>query len=217
MNNTSVPVLYSFRRCPYAMRARIALLYSGHTVEIREVVLSDKPSSLLEYSNKATVPVLVLPDGSVIDESLDIMIWSLRLSDPEGWLAPDSNPLIERFDHGFKGHLDRYKYSNRYEGAESELERQLALEYLIEIESLLQANKYLMGENLTLADVAVAPFIRQFANTDRTWFEDQKIPGVQRWLKGFLESELFISCMTKYSKWHEGDQVSLFPKLTMER
>jgi glutathione S-transferase len=205
-------VLYSFRRCPYAMRARMGLIYSRQTVELREVVLRDKPPSLLEYSPKATVPVLVLPSGQVIDESIDVMRWGLDLSDPDGWLAPDSAELINKFDHGFKGHLDRYKYSNRYDQVNAEHERLAAFEYLLEIERILQESPCLFGDKLTLADVAIAPFVRQFANTDRAWFDSQTISGVQRWLSEFLNSTLFTSCMQKYPKWKEGDAGILFPE-----
>jgi glutathione S-transferase len=189
----------------------MALLYSGQTVELREVVLRDKPACLLKASPKATVPVLVLPSGDVLDESIDIMRWALNIRDPDGWLTPDSSILIKRFDDEFKGHLDRYKYSNRYEQVNATREREAAFDILLEIEPRLRDKPYLFGDHLSLADVAIAPFVRQFANTDRAWFDNQSISGVQRWLSEFLESTLFTSCMQKYSKWTGGDNATLFP------
>jgi len=217
--STAPPILYSFRRCPYAIRARLALLVSGTNCELREVVLRDKPDCMLSYSPKGTVPVLILPDGSVIDESLDIMHYSLKSRDPGAWLDLDeqqgtrSQALIQACDGEFKHHLDRYKYANRYEGADAISHRSQAEAFIAELNSQLQAGPYLLGEQHRMADAAIAPFVRQFANADRAWFDATPYPFVQRWLGDFLQSPLFVAVMSKCPQWHEGDPVTLFADL----
>lgn len=209
---SDLPILYSFRRCPYAMRARMALRYAGLNCELREVVLRDKPASMLEYSAKGEVPVLVLPD-QVIDESLDVMSWALGVSDPDGWLKlqhEKSAELIKRFDVEFKPILDQYKYADRHPERTQGEYRIAALPYLGELNSLLGANDYLMGEKLSFADVALFPFIRQFAHVDKPWFDSSEYTNLIRWLNSLLESELFLSVMKKYPQWHAGDEVTLF-------
>lgn len=188
------PILYSFRRCPYAMRARMALLISDTVCEIREVKLSDKPAELIAASPKATVPVLILPDGRVIDESLDIMRWALGRHDPEHWLDGDDLPLIESNDGEFKYHLDRYKYPDRYADDAAE-HRAIGLAMLTHLEARLTASEFLCGENRSLSDAAIMPFVRQFAQTDRQWFDAQPLPSVQRWLAVQLASPLFVRAM----------------------
>lgn len=209
---TKAPILYSFRRCPYAMRARMALWVSGITVELREVKLADKPPELAEASPKATVPVLVLPDGTVIDESIAVMRWALAQNDPEGWLAGDSQALIERNDGPFKHHLDRYKYPTRYpdeaRGDEETFRldhRTLGLTILLDLDGKLGGRAQLCGERRTLADIALFPFIRQFANTDRDWFDAQGLPHLQPWLEAHLASDLFKAIMPKFAPWQAGD------------
>lgn len=212
-----LPILYSFRRCPYAMRARMALSVSGKTCALREVVLRDKPAEMLSASPKGTVPVLVLPDGQVVDESYDIMKWALGQNDPEAWLAPphgtlaEIDALVDATEADFKHHLDRYKYDTRYEGVEASVHRAEGLRFLHLLEERLAANAYLFGDRLTLADVAIAPFVRQFANTDKTWFAEQDLPQLQAWLKRFLGSSLFQSVMRKYPQWRTGDVEPAFP------
>ena len=170
----SLPILYSFRRCPYAMRARLALAASGLACELREVVLRDKPTDLLEASPKGTVPVLVLPNGDVIDQSLDIMRWALRQHDPEQWLRPERDTpsameaLIAQCDDEFKADLDRYKYPDRYPGADPLAHRQAGAAFLASLETRLSATACLFGSQASLADMAIAPFVRQFAHTDAT-------------------------------------------------
>lgn len=195
------PILYSFRRCPYAMRARLALHVSGLDFEHREIILRAKPAHMLEISPKGTVPVLLLGDGSVLDESLDIMHWALGQSDPENWLGDEDAALIAANDGPFKHHLDRYKYANRYEDADSAQHRAAAFEILRGLDARLANNAFLSGNALSITDTAIAPFIRQFANTGRTWFDAQDLPHLQAWLAQFLESELFAQIMQKHELW----------------
>lgn len=213
----SVPVLYSFRRCPYAMRARMALWVAGVTVELREVKLAAKPPEMIEASPKGTVPVLDFRDGSVIDESLAIMRWALHRNDPEGWLAGDDEALIARNDGPFKRALDRYKYPTRYPdeaGGDEETfrldHRTHGLAVLHDLDARLGSSAQLCGDSRTLADIALFPFVRQFANTDREWFDAQGLPHVQEWLEGHLASELFASVMPKFAPWKAGDEPVLF-------
>ena len=192
-------VLYSFRRCPYAMRARMALRYSGVAVPIIEVSLKAKPAEMLALSPKGTVPVLSV-DGRVIDESLAIMGWALAQNDPEGWLLEDdgaTQALIEENDQGFKYQLDRYKYAERYPEQPMEHYRAEGEVFLSKLEGLLAQREYLLAGHLSLADVALAPFVRQFAHVDREWFGQAPYPRLQNWLQRFLESPLFIAVMAK--------------------
>ncbi|TGX55116.1 glutathione S-transferase [Sphingomonas gei] len=194
------PVLYSFRRCPYAMRARMALAVSETRCEIREVQLRDKPAEMLAASPKGTVPVLVLPDGRVIDESLDIMRWALGGNDPEGWLAGDDSALIAANDGPFKQHLDHYKYPDRHASDPAE-HRALGLGMLRTLEARLAAGAYLRGERRSLTDAAIMPFVRQFAAVGRDWFDAQPLPGVQRWLGEQIASPLFAVVMVQRPQW----------------
>ncbi len=215
---TSVlPVLYSFRRCPYAIRARLAISISLYQCRLREVVLRDKPDAMLLASPKATVPVLVQDDGNVIDESLDIMLLVLRINDPLNWLSPKQGSietmfgLIEETETRFKPHLDQYKYSSRYIAAERITHRDAASTFLMEIETKLAGQDFLFGSQQSLADVAILPFIRQFAQTDRIWFDDVEWPNIHMWLQRFETSPLFTGVMTKHSVWRAGDTEPLFP------
>ena len=169
MTSATEPVLYSFRRCPYAMRARLALAVSGTRGELREVRLSAKPQAMLAASPKGTVPVLVLPGGTVLDESLDIMRWALTNRDPEGWLARDDAGLIAMNDGPFKHDLDRYKYPERY-GVDAGAHREGGLAFLREIDRRLAHTAQLCGAARGLTDAAIMPFVRQFAAVDREWF-----------------------------------------------
>ncbi|MCU1756521.1 glutathione S-transferase [Pseudomonas helleri] len=190
-------MLYSFRRCPYAMRARMALRYSGVPLSIIEVSLKAKPAEMLALSPKGTVPVLVCADGRVIEQSLEIMHWALAQHDPDNWLGPDSAALIEENDQVFKVDLDRYKYAIRYPEQPMEQYRAQGAAFLQRLEVLLEQTPYLAGDTLSLADIALAPFVRQFAHVDRDWFEQAPYPRLNAWLERFLASELFISVMTK--------------------
>ncbi|WP_420606390.1 glutathione S-transferase [Novosphingopyxis sp.] len=198
------PVLYSFRRCPYAMRARMALHVGGIACEHREVRLRDKPEALIAASSKGTVPVLVLPDGSVIDESIDIMRWALGRNDPEHWLEGDDATLIAANDGPFKHHLDRYKYASRHNSDAAE-HRGEGMAILAALDRRLAAQPFLCGARRTLTDIAVMPFVRQFAATDRDWFAAQTLPHLQAWLAGLLASPLFQAIMVKREPWRAGD------------
>ena len=207
------PLLYSFRRCPYAMRARLALYMCGQTVEFRELVLRNKPIHMVEISPKATVPVLQLSDGQVIDESLDVMLWALFENDPALWLAPQLGTrdqmmtLIRRCENEFKTHLDRYKYANRYEDADPAQHRSQALNFINELNGRLAETPYLFGTRPALADYAIAPFIRQFANTDKEWFTQTPYPALHTWLDWFLKSDPFTAIMEKLKPWQPEDEV----------
>ena len=198
----AVPILYSFRRCPYAMRARMALLVSGVRYEHREVVLRDKPAAMLAASPKGTVPVLVLADGAVIDESIDIMRWALGRRDPEDWLARCDAALIAEFDGAFKHHLDRYKYAGRYD-ADPLAHRAAGLAILEGLDARLADNLYLCGPAPGLSDVAIFPFVRQFAGADPAWFADHAPRRVQDWLAELVGSDLFARAMAKVTPWAE--------------
>lgn len=194
------PILYSSRRCPYAMRARLALVISGTHCKLREVRLSDKPADLLLASPKGTVPVLQLASGEVIDESLEIMRRVLAFRDPEAWLAFDDPALIAVNDGAFKHHLDRYKYPERYD-CDPLVHREHGLAFLCEIDVRLVANGQLCGSTRGFADAAIVPFVRQFAATDREWFEAQPLPCLKNWLAGHLASDLFRTIMVRASPW----------------
>ncbi|MCZ4279149.1 glutathione S-transferase [Kiloniella laminariae] len=215
---TKLPILYSFRRCPYAMRARLALQSSNQQCELREIILRDKPESMLDASPKGTVPVLLLPDGTVLEESLDIMLWALNRHDPQGWLSPDAGSLdemltlIKHCETDFKPHLDRYKYPNRYEDVDALEQRDIAENFLIKLEALLNRSGYLFGPSPSLADMALAPFIRQFSKVDPDWFARLNYPSVQKWLTEFLDSPIFRAILKKYPRWESGDRETLFPE-----
>lgn len=198
-------ILYSFRRCPYAIRARLALAVSGTRYEHREVKLSDKPAALLSASPKGTVPVLRTADGAVIDESLAIMRWALGAHDPQGWLARDDAMLIARNDGMFKYHLDRYKYPDHH-GAESGAHRDQGLLFLQDLDARIAASGQLCGCAPGLADAAVMPFVRQFAAVDRVWFDALPLPSLKRWLADHLASDLFERIMYRAVPWRPGDR-----------
>lgn len=193
------PVLYSFRRCPFAMRARLALAVSGTRFELREVKLAAKPAAMLAASPKGTVPVLVLPDGRVIDESLDIMRWALAASDPDGWLKHDDAGLIAANDGPFKQDLDRYKYAERHD-SDPLVHRTRGLRFLRQLDALLATGGRLEG----LSAAAILPFLRQFAAIDRAWFAAQPLPHLAPWLARHVASDLFQSIMRRVPPWSPG-------------
>jgi len=214
---TALPVLYSFRRCPYAMRARLALAVSGQACELREVVLKNKPRGLLQASPKGTVPVLVLPDGRVLEQSLDIMLWALQQHDPQGWLAPAGGTvpemlaLIAECDGPFKQALDRSKYPSRHPGADIGAERAAATAWLGTLDARLCAQPHLFGAHAALADMAIAPFVRQFAGIDVGWWAAQPWPHLQAWLADWQSSPLLASVMPKLPAWMDGTEGVAFP------
>ena len=215
---TSLPILYSFRRCPYAMRARLAIAASGQTVELREVVLRDKPQQMLDASPKGTVPVLVLPDGIVLEESLDLINWALNQNDPKGWrdfpdeMLGEMDALVAECDGSFKNALDRYKYPNRYDNIDPLEQREKGSQFIRKLDVQLVAKPYLFGARFSFADAAILPFVRQFAHVDRDWFWDQDWPNIICWLEAFLESEQLVYVMKKYPKWKAGDELTVFPQ-----
>ena len=210
-----LPILYSFRRCPYAMRARMTLCRGSIAVDLREVSLRAKPSAMLAISDRATVPVLQLPDGLVLNESLDIMHWALAQSDPDQWLDPsiadESARLIDENDSSFKAGLDRYKYWDRFPAESQQDYRRAGEVFLSKLEALLAGNNYLLSDAVGIADIAIFPFIRQFAHVDKGWFDQAPYPRLKQWLGTFLESALFTQIMVKYPAWTEGDETMLFP------
>jgi glutathione S-transferase len=196
-----LPILYSYRRCPYAMRARMALSYAGIPVEIREISLKDKPAHMLQLSAKGTVPVLVLANGQVIDQSLEIMQWALQQRDADGWLSADPQHaalLIAENDGSFKQSLDRYKYAIRFPAHAAEDYRQQGALFLAKLELRLQQTSFLLSNKISLADIAIFPFIRQFAAVDSDWFESSDYIKLKSWLQRMVESELFQGVMVKY-------------------
>lgn len=213
MSISQLPTLYSFRRCPYAMRARLALKLTNTQVQLREVVLKDKPTQLFSASAKGTVPVLVLPNDKVIDESLDIMLWALTQqgNQREGheptkaWLK-QSQPMIElirQHDNEFKPWLDKYKYADRYPELDQLAYRGRAELFVTQLENRLNQQDYLFGKKPELADYGIFPFIRQFASVDKSWFEQSPYPCTRKWLNTLVSSSLFTSVMQKYPQWNE--------------
>ncbi len=205
------PILWSFRRCPYAIRARMAVLSAGLEVELREIKLKDKPQAFLSASPSATVPNLQAGDLN-LDESLDIMLWVLGQSDPHGLLKMPNigKTLIAQNDGPFKAALDHTKYAVRYPDLNPQSERAKASDFIQSLETRLAAQAFLTGDTPTLADIAIFPFVRQFAHIDRAWFDAQSWPHVILWLDGFLQSADFQTAMTKVPVWDGGPHLFLF-------
>ena len=213
-SKNNLPILYSFRRCPYAMRARMAIHASGQKCELREVLLRDKPPSMLAYSAKGTVPVLILQDGKIIDESLDVIDWALNLNDPDDWQRSKdkekTKELIKINDGEFKYHLDRYKYSKRYDNEDPEFHRKKCLKFIESINNELNNSEYIFDDNISYADIVLLPFIRQFRIADIEWFDSLPYDNLKKWLSSFLNSSLLNSIMKKYDLWKEGDKSIIF-------
>jgi glutathione S-transferase len=207
------PVLYSFRRCPYAIRARMAIVVAGVQVALREVSLRAKPQAMLDASPKGTVPVLTLPEGGVIEQSLDIMRWALAQNDPQDWLVPgdDMNELIAANDGPFKHHLDRTKYPNRYPELNPRDERAAALACLSPLEARLTAAPYLFGDKISFADAALFPFVRQFSKIDKIVWAAEPFPELRRWLHALSTCAVFETAMALYPVWEPGQEDALFP------
>jgi len=207
---TGLPVLWSFRRCPFAMRARMALSMSGQRVELREIILRDKPAEMLAASPKGTVPVLVEGE-TVVDESRAVMDWALARNDPENWLKKRDPALIDACDGDFKHHLDRYKYASRYEGADVGHHRTDAMAFIEALDARLAGADFLHGPARGYTDIAIFPFIRQFRIADPDWFDTAPVPHARRWLKTLMETDLFTSVMQKYPLWKDSGEAFVFP------
>jgi len=211
------PILYSFRRCPYAIRARMAIYQANIKCEYREVLLKDKPESMMSLSSKGTVPVLLTPDDAIIDQSLDVMRWALHQNDPENWLHDDASlgqSLIERNDNEFKYYLDRYKYHVGYPEYSQEYYRDKTKDYLDLLENCLNENQgvALTAEHMSFSDVSIFPFIRQFANVDLNWFKTSSYKLINRWYIKIEQSDLFKASMNKYPQWSPEDTPVYFPQ-----
>jgi len=197
------------------MRARLGLIFAELPVELREITLKNKPEQMLAISPKGTVPVLQLADGTVIEESAEIMMWALEQNDPQGLLnekiSSEANALIAQNDNEFKQWLDRYKYADRHPEMTQIEYRQQGEIFLQDLEALLTKNTYLLGNNVTVADIGIMPFVRQFAHVDRDVFYSLPYPKLQLWLQHWLEHPLFVQAMTKFQPWQEDDEVVVFP------
>ena len=213
-----MPILYSFKRCPYAMRARMAIYLSQIVVEHREVSLKNKPKSMMEISPKGTVPVLLLENGDVIDESMDIINWCLEtksrvfkdiLDDSQ---KAFTKKIIKIFDEKFKFHLDRYKYATRYKNGDAVSHRDTCLDILKTLDKNINNTKWFFSNNVNKIDISVLPFIRQFRIADSLWFDaNQSIPNIQIWLENFLQSKLLNEVMINFDAWDPNDPIKLFP------
>ena len=206
------PILWTFRRCPFAMRARLAIHASGVQVDLREILLRDKPAAFLATSPKGTVPVIDTGDR-VIAESRDIMLWALGKRDPEDWLAmpQDGHDLMDHCDGPFKTALDHTKYAVRYPDLDMETERAKALDFLRDLDARLRGSAFLFRPQARMADMAMLPFVRQFAHIDLAWFAAQDMPDLTRWLVNFKASARFAAVMWKYPPWQSGQDQVLFP------
>ncbi len=208
-------ILYSFRRCPYAIRARLAIKVAGVRVALREVVLRDKPAALLALSPKATVPVLQLPDGRVLEQSLDIMRWALGTNDPQRWLRPqeqeETHALIALNDGPFKQALDRYKYASRHPERPPHAWRDDAVDLMLApLNARLADRPFLLRDTPSLADMAIVPFVRQFAAVDAGWFDSAPLQPLQAWMTRIVSSALFDAAMSKFTAWRPGDPDVVF-------
>ena len=217
MVNIVTPILYSFRRCPFAIRARLALAYAGIRIELREVLLKAKPAALLEASAKATVPVLVLSCNEVLDESWDVVLWATAQNDPQNWRGEDDAHIarakewVFEADTSFKPWLDKYKYADRYPEHGQAFYRKGGEVFLQKLEATLQHSSFLQGDSLSVADIAVFPLLRQFAAVDPHWFASSPYPRSGLWLDGMLKMVLFREIMVKYPPWSAGDKAIYLP------
>ncbi|MFT7672702.1 MAG: glutathione S-transferase [Gammaproteobacteria bacterium] len=209
---SNLPIIYSFRRCPYAIRARMAIRASGIRVELREIDLKNKVDEFVRISPKATVPVVQTAEGRVIEESIDIMDWALSASDPEGWLKDVDRPLIDQCDYEFKPLLDRYKYHVRYTDVGLEKAREDCCGFLETLDRRLEQKDWLAGSNRSLTDVAIFPFVRQFAGVDLKWLSNSGYENLNRWFAHWLEDDHFKAVMVKFAVWSPEQPSVLFPQ-----
>lgn len=216
MCESDLPILYTFRRCPYAIRARMAVANAGIVCQLREVQLKNKPSQLVEISAKATVPVMLLPDGCILEESLDILHWALKQGDIGSWKDFTANQqsvmdgLIRQNDSTFKMDLDRYKYADRFPEFSRETYRSRAENFLVGLEKRLEKDEFLFGQSNSYADIAIFPFLRQFSKVEPSWFQAAPYPQLRVWLKLQTENALFEVVMQKYAPWSPSDPMVLF-------
>lgn len=213
----SVPILYSLQHCPFAMRARMALLMAKQDVMLRAIVTKDKPREMLKVSPKGTVPILIFENGNIIDESLDIMLWSLKENDPKDLLYKDQPELLSKMmdlintcDTDFRKNLSLYKHGSRYHLPEEIKLREKCEIFIQEIESLLTINEFLFGNKLSVADLAILPNLRQFVNVDRKWFRQTNYPNFTKWIANLMQSLLFTKAMRKYPLWNDKNEEFLF-------
>ena len=210
----SLPILYSFRRCPYAMRARFALVYSGIKCELREVDLKNKPQELLEISPKGTVPVLLLPDNTIIEESMDIINYALKHNDPDQWLCKDLkllDDIVTRMDNKFISVLRKYKYYSRHpEQSKEYYLKQAEEQFIIWLEEKLRRSAYITGEKISNVDIVIFPFIRQFSLVDQEWFDNSKYNHIKQWLQSFINNPIYDIVMQKHLPWQRGDKNKVF-------
>ncbi|PHS24287.1 MAG: glutathione S-transferase [Robiginitomaculum sp.] len=206
----ALPILYSFRRCPFAMRARMAIMISQQPVQLREVRLADKPDEMTALMGAPTVPLLV-DQGRVVEESLQVMHWALAHNDPENWLASANNPLIAQNDGPFKHDLDRYKYASRYEDGDAMAHRDGGVRHLQMLEQRLERAAFLDGTVRSFVDIALFPFVRQFRIPDKGWFDAQPLPHLHQWLSTLTDSVLFVGVMEKYPVWKDTGKAFVFP------
>lgn len=220
-SNLSLPILYSLRNCPYAMRARIAIYYAKQKVALRDLVLTDKPDEMLLASPKGTVPVLVTEvetnNPVVIEESLDVMLWALHESDPDNLLHKEDPEqltnmlsLIATFDDEFKKYFDIYQCAKRYHEDSLESDRQACEKYITDLELRLEKNDFLFSNQMSLADIALVPFIRKFSKVERRWYLQSPHPKLRAWLDSFIQSRMFSKVMTKYPLWQEHKELTVF-------
>lgn len=208
-------ILYSFRRCPYAMRARVALMEASVAVVMREIELKQKPDAMLAASPKGTVPVLITSGDVVVDESLDIMRWAFEQASDDTKAVvltrlDEQLALIHHNDTGFKPWLDRYKYHVRHPEQTRDYYRTKGELFLQTLEDRLATQEHLFGAHATMADMAIFPFVRQFKFVDQAWFDEAPYPATQAWLETWLTGALFKQVMTKYTPWRDGDDVVVF-------
>ncbi len=212
MPNYEFPILYTFRRCPYAMRARFILRETFKTIELREIKLQNKPKDFLNSSSKGTVPVLVLSKKEVLDQSLDIMMWCLKSSentkanDLKNNLPNNFLVQIKNLDAEFKINLDKYKYPNRFQGSDKYFFRDKNVKFLKSLEDKLKSSIFLNSNKIGLLDYAIFPFIRQFRNVDIDWFESLNLSFLNSWYLSIVESKAFFDIMKKYKVWDAEDK-----------
>jgi len=213
----SHPILYSLRQCPYAMRARLGLLLAQQSVILRDIVMTSIPDEMFAASAKGEVPVLVFDDGKVIDESLDIMLWALKENDPRNLLYSQNETmlsnmlaLIERSDHEFVEALNKYKAASRYHDDNLDEYRQLCEPFIKNLEHKLTKHNFIMGEQASLVDYAILPFIRQFSRVDKKWYQQAPYPKLRAWLERHYQNPIFSKAMKKYPQWLETKEVIVF-------